>query len=61
MISAGEFLFPSDLHETQVEVGRALIIGSCLSETYLKSFREFLPKTEFDFILFNNVTPLPER
>lgn len=61
MISAGEFLFPSDLHTTEVGISRALIIGSCLSEAYLHSFREYSPETHFDFILFNNVAPLLDR
>lgn len=54
------FLFPRELRVSSSQIGRVLIVGSCLAESFAKYFRMLQPSVEFDYVLFNNVSEIPE-
>ena len=60
-MDTAEFLFPRDLEVTPTGIERVLFIGSCLSEAYVKRFREANPSVQYEHILFNNAADLPPR
>jgi FkbH-like protein len=60
-MDTSQFLFPGDLEVTPSGLSRILFIGSCLSEIYVKNFREAAPHIHFDHVLFNNAQALPAR
>lgn len=60
-VKTANFLYPRDLEVTPSSLGRILFIGSCLSEAYIYNFREFDRSVQFDHILFNNASDLPEK
>jgi FkbH-like protein len=55
-----DFLFPRDLEVVPTTLTRILIIGSCLSEVYVRQFGAINPQLQCDHILFNHATELPE-
>lgn len=59
MLDISDFLFPSDLKVTDISFSNVLFVGSCMAEDYLKAFRKKLPRTSFDFVMFNNVADMP--
>lgn len=59
MIEIGKFLFPDDLEVNPVDIKNALFIGSCMTESYVKKFREDKPETNIDYVIFNNVADMP--
>jgi FkbH-like protein len=60
MNTAG-FLFPRDLEVTPSGIKKVLVVGSCLSEIYVRKFRESHPDIIYDYVLFNNASELPDR
>lgn len=60
MLDIDRFLFPNDLEITPTPFKKALFIGSCMTDSYVKTFREARPDIHFDFLLFNNVADMPE-
>jgi FkbH-like protein len=60
-MKTADFLFPRDLEVTPSGLKRILVIGSCLSEAYVKSFRKTNPEVTFDYALLNNAADLPDR
>jgi len=61
MLDIADLLFPTHLSVSPSNIRRVLIIGSCMAEDYVKKFRLTRPEVEFDFILFNNVSDLPDE
>lgn len=59
-MKAADYLFPRDLRTGESGIERILVIGSCLSESYLTDFRELYPEITFDHIQFNNLLNLPD-
>ncbi len=53
-----DYRAPLDLRQTQLEVKRILLIGSCLVGEWMRSLGEARP--DFDYILTNNFSGLPE-
>ncbi len=49
---------PADLQRTELPIRRVLVIGSCLAQGWIRENRE--SGAEFDYILTNNLSPLPE-
>jgi FkbH-like protein len=60
-LSTEEFLVPSRLRLTETKYSRILLIGSCLSEEFSKSFSSMAPGVPVDHVLFNNVADLPPQ
>jgi FkbH-like protein len=60
-MKTADFLFPRDLEVTPSGLKQVLVIGSCLSEAYVKRFRQSMPEATFDYVLFNNAADLPSR
>ncbi|MBB3225075.1 HAD-IIIC family phosphatase [Pseudoduganella umbonata] len=56
-----DFLFPKDLQVSDVRFRRVLVIGSCLSRTYVLKMRERFPDVVYDYDLFNNASDLQSR
>ena len=54
-----EFLFPRELQRRDSGLRRVLVIGSCLSEIYVKHFAARAPNLTTDFVLYNNAEELP--
>ncbi len=61
MISAADYLFPNALQVTPSRISRVLLIGSCMSEDYMKHFAAAHPGIAFEHILFNHLAKLPDR
>ena len=60
-MDTAEFLFPSDLEMTPLNIRKALFIGSCLSEVYVQRLRAANPSVHYEHILFNHASDLPSR
>lgn len=60
-MDVSEFLFPSDLQRTPSNIKSVLIIGSCLAEVFKEKFNRISPEINFDYILFNNISELPDN
>lgn len=58
-LTTSEFLFPTDLQVTPSRVRKILLVGSCLTELYFKTFQSKYRDVAFDYILFNNAGDLP--
>ena len=54
-----DFLFPRDLEVQPSGIEKVLVIGSCLSDVFVREFSALSPDTRYDHILFNNVGDLP--
>ncbi len=59
-LSTAEFLFPNDLQVTPTAVKRVLLVGSCLTELYHRTFQARFPEIQFDYILMHNASDVPE-
>jgi FkbH-like protein len=59
-MKAADYLFPRDLQVSDSGIRKVLVIGSCLSENYLKDFGQLYPEIGFDYVHFNNLLNLPE-
>lgn len=59
MLDIDTFLFPNNLEVTPTDIRKALFIGSCMTDFYVRKFREMKPDVQLDFILFNNVADMP--
>ncbi|WP_336490444.1 HAD-IIIC family phosphatase [Methylobacterium nigriterrae] len=59
MLPAEEFLFPSDLRASDAAIRRCLLVGSCMSEDFLRFMRANHAGVPIDHMLFNNVSTLP--
>jgi len=60
-MKVADFLFPRDLEVTPTAIRKVLIVGSCLSEAYVASWRQANPQVTYDHVLFNNAAELPVR
>ncbi|PIK71345.1 phosphatase, partial [Methylobacterium frigidaeris] len=58
-LPAGEFLFPRDLQVTPTGLTRVLLVGSCLTELYHRTYVQAIPEVAFDYVLFNSASDLP--
>ncbi len=58
-LPAGEFLFPRDLQVTPTGITRVLLVGSCLTELYHRTYAQAIPEVAFDYVLFNSASDLP--
>lgn len=58
-LPAGEFLFPRDLQVTPSGITRVLLVGSCLTELYHRTYAQAIPEVAFDYVLFNSASDLP--
>jgi hypothetical protein len=59
-MQAADCLFSRDLQVSDSQIKRVLLIGSCLTESYLKDFQELYPEITFDLTHFNNLLDLPQ-
>lgn len=59
-LSDAEFLFPSDLEITPIQIGKVLLVGSCLTALYHEQLQARHPETKFDYIPYNFVSVLPD-
>lgn len=60
-MKTADFLFPKDLQLTELKFRRVLVIGSCLSRTYVIKMRERFPDVTYDYDMFNNAADLQSR
>ncbi len=60
MLHPCEYLFPKTLRKTETPVKKCLTIGSCLIGDSISFYKSWYPNVEFEYILFNNVSILPE-
>jgi FkbH-like protein len=60
-VNTADFLFPRDLEVTPTNLKKILFVGSCLSEAFVRTFRQTHPDVEWDYVLFNNASDLPHR
>jgi len=60
-MKTAEFLYPKELQVTDIKLRRVLVIGSCLSRTYVLKMRERFPGVTYDYDLFNNASDLQVR
>ena len=56
------FRAPANLALTHLAIDRALLIGQCLLQPWIKPIETiFSPGTKVDFVLFNNLVELPDQ
>lgn len=54
------YRLPTDLVINRTELKRVLLVGSCMMEGWLEALNRLYPETEFDYLIFNNASALPE-
>ncbi|TFW18567.1 HAD-IIIC family phosphatase [Duganella callida] len=53
-----DYLFPRDLAVSPYALKKVFIVGSCMTEHFLKDFKALQPEVQFDFEWFNNMLEL---
>jgi FkbH-like protein len=60
-LSAKDYFFPPELRRSSPRYKRILVMGTCLVNSWPNVLKGTFPDCEADFLLFNNLAPLPTR
>lgn len=59
-VDAPSFLFPSALQATPSAISQILVVGACLTTSYVKAVQRLAPQVNVRHVMFNNVAKLPD-